>query len=98
MIGSRPVGSDTTAHERSLCPSCDPPGPCAMVADKDQPVHHCEEYQPSVAPSRQRENGRPQEPPYDWESYRGLCVTCGNRASCTFPKPEGGVWHCEEFV
>jgi hypothetical protein len=28
---------------------------------------------------------------------RGLCGTCEKRATCTFPKAEGGVWHCEEF-
>ena len=29
---------------------------------------------------------------------KGLCVTCANRQVCLFPKSEGGVWHCEEFV
>ena len=30
--------------------------------------------------------------------HKGLCRTCENRETCTFPKPAGGVWHCEEFV
>ena len=30
--------------------------------------------------------------------YKGLCRTCENRETCTFPKPPDGVWHCEEFV
>jgi hypothetical protein len=25
-------------------------------------------------------------------------VNCANREKCLFPKSEGGVWHCEEFV
>lgn len=29
---------------------------------------------------------------------KGLCVNCANRQTCLFPKPEGGVWHCEEYV
>ena len=29
--------------------------------------------------------------------YRGLCSTCEKRDNCDFPKPEGGVWHCEEY-
>ena len=30
--------------------------------------------------------------------FLGLCSTCDIREKCVFPKPEGGVWHCEEFV
>jgi hypothetical protein len=28
---------------------------------------------------------------------RGLCSICEDREVCTFLKPEGGVWHCEEY-
>lgn len=38
------------------------------------------------------------EPPEQPSRFKGLCRTCGNRETCTFPKPAGGVWHCEEFV
>jgi hypothetical protein len=30
-------------------------------------------------------------------TLKGLCVSCAKRDTCTFPKPEGGVWHCDEF-
>ena len=30
--------------------------------------------------------------------YKGLCQTCEYRETCTYPKPEGGVWHCEEYM
>lgn len=29
--------------------------------------------------------------------HRGLCINCDVRDTCTFPKPEGGVWFCEEY-
>ncbi len=29
--------------------------------------------------------------------YRGLCSNCEERTTCTYPKPEGGVWHCDEY-
>jgi hypothetical protein len=29
---------------------------------------------------------------------KGLCANCDNLDHCTYPKPEGGVWHCEEYV
>ena len=30
--------------------------------------------------------------------YRCLCSNCDNRETCIHPKPEGGVWRCEEYV
>ncbi|MFZ2145772.1 MAG: hypothetical protein WAV28_01025 [Sedimentisphaerales bacterium] len=29
--------------------------------------------------------------------FIGLCSDCEGRQTCTFPKPEGGIWHCEEY-
>jgi len=28
---------------------------------------------------------------------KGLCVNCENRETCTLPRAETGVWHCEEY-
>jgi hypothetical protein len=27
----------------------------------------------------------------------GLCRNCARLDDCTYPKPEGGVWHCNEY-
>jgi len=27
----------------------------------------------------------------------GLCATCASRATCTLPRPRGGVWQCDAF-
>lgn len=27
----------------------------------------------------------------------GLCASCIHAATCTFPRPTGGVWSCEEY-
>jgi hypothetical protein len=32
------------------------------------------------------------------EELRGLCINCANRKHCLYRKPEGGVWHCEEYA
>jgi len=29
--------------------------------------------------------------------FLGLCVNCEDRETCIYPKPEGGVWRCEEY-
>jgi len=31
------------------------------------------------------------------ERFKGLCVNCDHRFECRLPRPEGGVWHCEEY-
>ena len=28
---------------------------------------------------------------------KGLCQNCQHFETCMLPKPEGGVWHCEEY-
>ncbi len=28
---------------------------------------------------------------------KGLCVNCAHGDSCQLARPEGGVWHCEEY-
>lgn len=33
----------------------------------------------------------------DSERFKGLCMNCDNRFDCLLPRPEGGVWHCEEY-
>jgi len=33
----------------------------------------------------------------DEMKYKGLCVNCIHRDTCTLPKPEGGKLHCEEY-
>lgn len=45
----------------------------------------------------------PPEPPAQTGSLtqahalRGLCQNCSRRHTCDLPKPEGGVWRCDEY-
>jgi len=29
--------------------------------------------------------------------YKGLCKNCKKKETCILPKPEAGIWHCEEY-
>ena len=31
------------------------------------------------------------------ETYKDLCLNCLKQDACTMPRPEGGVWRCEQF-
>lgn len=33
----------------------------------------------------------------DTGKYKGLCKNCRKRKTCTLPKPDGGLWRCEEY-
>lgn len=33
----------------------------------------------------------------DPENFKGLCRNCRKLKTCKLPKPEGGVWRCEEY-
>ncbi len=67
---------------------------CEMFDDYMPPVGWVgpERVSPSAEPSMAR---RPAEE--EAAKYAGLCVNCEHRRTCTYPKPEGGVWHCEDY-
>lgn len=86
-----------------LCSTCIHASRCTLRSDRSRPVYDCEEFStgPSAErPGRLRIVREPDGPPNDGaeiEGLRGLCVNCDNRATCTLPRPAGGVWHCEEY-
>ena len=98
---------------RGLCSTCEQRATCAYPRDPDQRIHYCcehdgyQESEGSVSlallgtgrifshlPTSQARSVADETLS---AAYKGLCRSCQNRESCTFPKPEGGVWHCEEY-
>jgi hypothetical protein len=90
---------------RGLCRTCDHRKECTF-AKTGGLVLNCEELDYPPGPSEPKA-----EPGFaatlsvaepcsadDSENLIGLCRTCENRFDCQFPKPAGGVWHCDEFV
>ena len=89
---------------RGLCSTCKNASSCTFLQDRDKPVFCCEEFEiEKPAPTKTTRKERPQTTePYvtedkDSTKFIGLCSDCDNRQTCVFPKPEGGVWHCEEY-
>jgi hypothetical protein len=84
---------------RGLCAQCAKASRCALLLSWQGPVQECDQFlrrraDSSRSPARLAEKTLPPEsfPP------KGLCLTCGNLDLCPFPRPEGGVWHCEHYV
>ena len=104
MVGSTSDERDAGGEQperRGLCLTCRHTSTCTFPRSKDRPVHFCEEFdgeedKPALT-AVHHEKVLDQEALADREKYPGICSTCEKRETCTFPKPEGGVWHCEEF-
>jgi len=88
-----------------LCATCKNAPTCAFPTDPQQARVECEEFE-SDGVALQAAGGcrAPLPRPRRARAARpganhalGLCQNCQNRATCTFPRPEGGVWHCEEY-
>ena len=88
----------------SLCPGYTHTQGCMYQEDSDMPVWQCEEYEGYENPSGKitgKNNPssfrKKVELKEDSVQYMGVCKTCDYREICTYPKPEGGVWHCEKY-
>jgi hypothetical protein len=96
--------SENNMKYRGLCSTCKNAPGCTFPRDSQKPVLNCEEFEVDTCPSVEttREEKSASSAPVDVEDedsnkFIGLCSNCDNRRTCVFPKPEGGVWHCEEY-
>jgi hypothetical protein len=89
---------------RGLCSTCRNAPTCTFPRDPSKPTFYCEQFEtdkpPPIKttlkeelPSRELRAGEEK----DLTKFIGLCSNCDNRRACTFPRPEGGIWHCEEY-
>ena len=91
---------DDSRPYRDLCSTCNHAEACGGRSTPERPILFCEEFDTSVPV--------PAAEPARAESTRsgkrqiaskrpGLCMNCDNAETCTTPKPEGGIWHCQEY-
>jgi len=91
-------GPSATGPYRDLCSTCSHAETCGNRSTPDRPILFCEMVEVlapplAVTPAAARQ-------PTDRQNegdYKGLCMNCENRRTCMLRKPEGGVWHCEEY-
>lgn len=91
-----------------LCASCEEGPNCTYPRDFDHPPILCEQYVPyppaqakvsavDTSKSDLLRSNRVVTGRADASKYPGLCASCDKQTGCTYPKPEGGVWHCVEY-
>ena len=94
--------SESNVEQSSLCSSCKNAPDCTLQKDRQKPTLYCEEFEIDTRPSVEKVEKEKPLPAVSVEDkdlgkFIGLCSNCENRQTCTFPRPEGGVWHCEEY-
>ncbi len=89
-----------------LCSCCGCAPACTYPREPGRQVLQCEEFDGISFPLKQMQSVEKSSvsfssgPPVEVQSrstLRGLCAYCEKLDACTYPKHEGGVWHCEEF-
>ena len=99
------MASATT--RRQICLLCKNDATCIYPRNSGRPVTECAEFEgyflsrpesadnPRTAPDNGA--GLARQLHNDCGPFLGLCVNCEDRETCIYPKPEGGVWRCEEY-
>ena len=90
------------SEARGICATCEHASDCIYRANSSGTILQCEEFQmPLPRPTDPPVSVRPRPTSNDGKhstKFLGLCSNCDNRETCTYTKPEGGVWRCEEYV
>ena len=100
-------GRCASRPHRDLCSTCSHAETCGNRSTPQRPIFFCEMFEvfappPAATATRLRRAAtaaaaRGPASQQDAGHYKGLCVNCDSRNTCTLPRPEGGIWHCEEY-
>jgi len=85
-----------------VCSACIHGSECLLEAEAGRVILQCEQFEMAfpveeVRPTRTQSRTLPTKGTTS-SKYSGICSNCENREACSYPKPEGGVWRCEEYV
>ena len=91
-----------------LCMTCNEAPTCFQRKIHGKPVWYCEQFDDYV-PQKAKvsytidttQSSKQSQLKVDKEKLnglKGLCCNCENRETCTYPKSNGGVWNCEDYL
>ena len=78
-----------------LCSTCKLAATCTFPRQAGRPVRFCDEFEGEQKVEAVKPKASTRKVTVN--DLKGLCRLCDKFATCTFPKGEGGVWHCEEY-
>jgi len=84
-----------------ICSTCNYAETCSFRRDTPRPVLECDEFDdrvevPRNLPRTDLESRGSSESTS--EQYKGLCINCEVRVTCTLRTPGVSIWHCEEYL
>ena len=87
-------------EEYSLCRKCALLLVCDRAKEQNRKVYFCQDFQKSNKNSLLRYTVNPDNSKENIKNdmQNGLCRICQNREICNVKIPEGGLWHCENFL
>ena len=98
---TRKTGTEKKRPEGLCANCCEAPG-CSLTSGSSTVIHQCEEFRSEEECARGtgaqcKASPDPFLSQCEKPELAGLCVNCSQRETCCFPKPHGGVWHCQEY-
>ena len=92
------IGSAARKREHAgLCLTCKHSTNCVYPKSKSKPTMFCEEFDVEEGKTMSFIPPKKESAKVEECEFKGLCKNCEHRKTCTLPKTEGGVWHCEEY-
>ena len=90
---------------RGLCSTCNNSPTCFYhLRNGKRVVCYCELFDNHISPSKVGEFSpnttltlEPNTHSTIKDRFNGLCLNCENIKTCAYPKPKGGIWHCEDY-
>ncbi len=83
-----------------LCNICVHEDGCMNLGTPARPKLFCEQFElETLEPAAWEDDALCDGPDKAVEEgkFRGLCCNCENRHTCKISRPEGDIWHCEEY-
>lgn len=91
-----------TDATHGVCSACRYEEVCTFDGKPAGVVLQCEQFELAFpaerAPRTPRRPRASTREAADTKKYPGICANCEHRETCTYPKPEGGVWRCEDYA
>lgn len=94
-------------NDNDICSTCIHGELCVSKKTRQGPVWFCEEFDDHVPAEKQevqeegflpaRSRVGPGTRENDASLFKGLCINCENRFTCSNSRTQGGIWHCEEY-
>lgn len=102
MSYENPIAPVVEYRSSGLCSTCNNQSTCSYRSRRGFDAQFCELFDNEV----HIELAAAQRPTIRLEvagrvhresDLKGLCMNCEKASICGFPKPDSGVWHCEEY-